>query len=85
MRFYRDWYRPDMAAVVVVGDVDVEATVKEIEKRFSSIPAPKNPKKRENFRITLCDSVRAVTATDPEAPYMSLRFVYKKPHRPTNT
>ncbi len=85
VRFYRDWYRPDLAAVVVVGDVDVEATVKEIEKQFSSIPNPQNPKKREKYTINFYDSPKSVVATDPEAAYMSLRLTYKKPHQPVST
>ncbi len=35
-QFYDNWYRPDNAAVVVVGDVDVDATVADIEQRFGS-------------------------------------------------
>lgn len=36
-RFYDDWYRPDNAAVIVVGDVDVDRIVQGIESRFSDI------------------------------------------------
>ncbi len=35
-QFYDNWYRPDNAAVVVVGDVDVDATVADIEQRFGA-------------------------------------------------
>mgnify|MGYP005838910697 CR=1 FL=1 len=85
LRFYRDWYRPDLAAIVVVGDVDVEATVKEIEKRFSPIAGPKNPRKREKYAIKFYDSPKAVVATDPEASYISLSLTYKRPHQPFGT
>ena len=34
-RFYRDWYRPDLMAVVVVGDVDVDAVEAMIRERFA--------------------------------------------------
>jgi zinc protease len=33
-QFYDDWYRPDNAAVVVVGDIDVDEVVDQIEERF---------------------------------------------------
>src|SRR5690606_1082857 len=37
--FYDDWYRPDNAAVVVVGDIDVDAMVADIEQRFGPATA----------------------------------------------
>src|SRR5712675_634054 len=40
MRFYRDWYRPDLMAVIVVGDVDREAVTKMIAQHFSSLSSP---------------------------------------------
>ena len=33
-RFYHDWYRPDLVAVIVVGDINVD----EIERRLYSVP-----------------------------------------------
>ena len=36
-RFYEDWYRPDNAAIVAVGDLDVDATVRLIERRFGDV------------------------------------------------
>src|SRR5215207_9665391 len=36
-RFYRDWYRPDLMAVIVTGDVDRDAVVKMITDHFSSL------------------------------------------------
>lgn len=38
--YYKKWYRPDNQAVIVVGDVDVDYTVKKIQEMFSTIPAP---------------------------------------------
>ncbi len=47
-RFYRDWYRPDLMAVVVVGDFDPAAMQREIVRRFRAIPAAKAPRHRVN-------------------------------------
>ena len=46
MRFYRDWYRPNLMAVIVVGDVDRDAVVAMIKSHFSSLtnPAPERPR-----------------------------------------
>ncbi len=38
--YYKKWYRPDNQAVIVVGDIDVDYTVKKIKEMFGSIPAP---------------------------------------------
>jgi zinc protease len=45
-RFYHDWYRTDLMAVVVVGDFDPVAMQREIVRRFGAIPAAKNPRHR---------------------------------------
>jgi zinc protease len=37
-RFYRDWYRPDLMAVVAVGDFEPAAMEREIRERFGAIP-----------------------------------------------
>ena len=45
-RFYKDWYRPDLMAVIVVGDVDVKAIEREIVARFGDIPAATDARPR---------------------------------------
>ncbi|MDE3742778.1 M16 family metallopeptidase [Maribacter polysaccharolyticus] len=44
--FYHDWYRTDLQAIAVVGDIDVNAIETKIKKLFSGIPAVKNPRER---------------------------------------
>ena len=39
-KFYRDWYRPDNQAIIVVGDFDKEEMKKKVEKTFGDIPKP---------------------------------------------
>lgn len=56
-RFYHDWYRPDLMAVVVVGDFDPAAMQREIVRRFGAIPAAKNPRHR------LTPALRSVSGT----------------------
>jgi zinc protease len=45
-RFYHDWYRPDLQAVIVVGDIDPAVAEQEIIKHFSHFKNPANEKKR---------------------------------------
>jgi zinc protease len=45
-RFYRDWYRPDLMAVIAVGDFDKAEMEREIKERFGKIPPVENPRPR---------------------------------------
>ena len=50
-RFYRDWYRPDLMAVVVVGDFDQQQMLGEITRRFGGIPASSRKRPRIEAQI----------------------------------
>ncbi len=50
-RFYRDWYRPDLMAVIAVGDFDADETVKKIQNLFGRQPATPNPRPRPAYPI----------------------------------
>ncbi len=52
MRFYHDWYRPDLMAVIVVGDVDRDGVVAMIKDRFSSLTAPSPETAASDLRRT---------------------------------
>ncbi|HEX6536669.1 MAG TPA: insulinase family protein [Gemmatimonadaceae bacterium] len=54
-RFYHDWYRPDLMAIVVVGDFDAAAMRREIERRFGRIPARKHARRRPQPVVKLHD------------------------------
>src|SRR5919206_2403425 len=47
--FYKDWYRPDLMAAVVVGDFDKAAMEERIKAHFGSIPTTLSPKPRPSF------------------------------------
>src|SRR5690606_6569 len=44
VRFYKEWYRPDLEAAIVVGDIDVDSLETEIKRLFSDLEMPDNPK-----------------------------------------
>ena len=66
-RFYTDWYRPDLMAVIVVGDVDPKVVEGLITSHFVSIPAPVSPRPRPIFEVPEHAATRYTVATDPEA------------------
>jgi zinc protease len=77
--FYEDWYRPDLMAVVAVGDLDVDATEAKIKAHFAGIKAKRAAKPRLTFEIP--DHKESFTAieTDKEASLTFVQMIYKKP------
>jgi zinc protease len=65
--FYHDWYRTDLQAIAIVGDIDVNEVEAKIKERFSTISAVQNPKKKPDFTIPIHDDTYFVLATDKEA------------------
>ncbi|MEJ2539060.1 MAG: insulinase family protein [Gemmatimonadota bacterium] len=66
-RFYRRWYRPDLMAVVAVGDFDAADVVERIRSHFGRIPAPQGPPDRPSFTVPPHDATYFAIAVDPEA------------------
>ena len=49
--FYKRWYNPDMQAVIVIGDVDVNAIEEKIKTIFSDVPAPATPTEKPLYPV----------------------------------
>ena len=64
--FYNRWYRPDLQAVVVVGDFDADWMVEKIKKVMADIPAVENPEPKQVIKIAGNDEPMVCVATDPE-------------------
>ena len=76
--YYHKWYRPDLQAIVVVGDIDVDKMEKKIKKLFSKIPAPKNPAKREYYPVSDNDKMIVDIEKDKEQPVVLCHFYQKR-------
>jgi zinc protease len=84
-RYYKDWYRPDLMAVIVVGDVDPDQMQKEIEKRFGDLKQPDTPRPRENIEVPLAERTRAAIVTDDETSFGQVSVAIKGPLTPVRT
>jgi zinc protease len=62
-RFFRTYYVPGNASLVIAGDIDVAATRKMVEKWFSDVPAGK-PVPPLNAPTAVLDGVKKKTITD---------------------
>jgi zinc protease len=78
-RFYNDWYRPDLQALIVVGDFDRDEMVQRIKEKFSQIKEPENPRKKEHYDIPSHDETLVSIASDKEARYPMADVYYKHP------
>lgn len=65
-RFYDDWYRPDNAAVIVVGDIDVDRIVDGIESRFSNIEPRSDSPERVVLAVDPATDTRVEVLGDPD-------------------
>jgi zinc protease len=84
-KFYRDWYRPELMAVIAVGDFDKAAIEELVKKHFGSIPASVNPKERKFFEVPGHKEVLYSLLTDPEETTTSVEVYYKMPVQPEVT
>src|SRR5471030_1562783 len=66
-RFYRDWYRPDLMAVIVVGDVDPAQAEKMVEAHFGGLKNPEHERPRDYAVIPERTQSEGVVVTDKEA------------------
>ncbi len=84
-RFYNDWYRPDLMAVIVVGDFDATEMEQKVINQFSQIPKRENPRERFMADIPDHDETLVCVTTDPESPISMVEIFYKHPLKPTVT
>ena len=85
IRFYKDWYRPDLQAIIVVGDIDVNDIEQKIIEMFGDIPAPASPRKREVFKVPDHTETLSVVAKDKETAFPSVELLFKKELQPETT
>ena len=77
--FYHDWYRTDLQAIAIVGDIDVDDIEKQIKAMFSEIPAVKNPIERVVVEIPNNKEMLYNMAMDDEVTTASISFGINHP------
>ncbi len=84
--FFNDWYRPDLQAIVIVGDIaDEKALEQQVKEIFGSHPKTKNPKERKSFSIPDNKEPLVAIATDKEATSATLEIFWKHKKAHTGT
>ncbi|HEX3128167.1 MAG TPA: insulinase family protein [Thermoanaerobaculia bacterium] len=80
-RFYSDWYRPDLMAVIAVGDFDPKQVEQQIKKQFSGLRNPAKERPRELFPVPAHGETLFAVSTDPEATDTTVAIHWKQPKR----
>ena len=78
-RFYKDWYRPDLQALIVVGDVNVDKVEQQIKRQFADLKNPVNERPRTKYTIGLTGGNQFMAVTDPEIRTTELELLVKHP------
>ena len=78
-QFYQDWYRPDLQALIVVGDIDVDAMEQTIKAKFSDLKNPAKPRQRTQYSISLLNKNQFMAVTDKEFPVSVAQLMIKHP------
>jgi len=83
--FYKDWYRPNLQAVIIVGDIDVKEMEDLIKKHFSGIKNPSKPRPRIVYNMPDNKDPLISVVTDKEATSSTVMIDYKHPSKTTYT
>ncbi len=78
--YYHRWYRPDLQAIVVVGDIDVDTVEARIKEMWKDIPKRENPDARVVYPVQPNDEPIVAVLTDEEAKTSRIEISYR--HEP---
>lgn len=76
--FYKDWYRPDLQALIVVGDIDVDQMEKAIKAKFADLKNPEKEKERPVYRAELTGKNQYMQFIDPEFGGIGIEVLMKQ-------
>ncbi|MGF7079245.1 M16 family metallopeptidase [Mucilaginibacter sp. UYCu711] len=77
--FYADWYRPDMQAIIAVGDFDPKQVEEQIKFNFSSLRNPSPAKPQPQYTVTPTAGTTVKIATDKDFNYTLFQVIVKHP------
>ena len=87
-RFYKDWYRPDLQAAIIVGDINVDSLEKVIQERFGVLKGPPNPPDPKKYldaqRVNFNEKVHFSTVIDSLEQGVRLEIFKVRPNLELN-
>lgn len=83
--FYNDWYRPNLQALIVVGDINVDQMEQMIKAKFSDLKNPIKARERTKYAIPLSGKNQFIAVTDKEFPVTVAQIIIKHKEEPLLT
>ncbi|MCC8411259.1 insulinase family protein [Mucilaginibacter sp. UR6-1] len=83
--FYKRWYRPDLQAIIISGDIDPKKVEREIKLLFADLRRPAAYVARPEYKVKLQDSSTFVKLGDPEYGRYTIEWYYKFLSQPVTT
>lgn len=80
--FYKRWYRPDLQALVIVGDIDVNKVEHQVKALFADLKNPQHVVERPQYPINLIDSLRFLQVKDKEFSNYRIDYFVKRKTKP---
>ena len=77
-RFYENWYRPDLMAVIVVGDFDGEVMEARVREQFGALPVRDGAPERAEYFVPDHEETLVSIETDPELTMSMVQIAYKR-------
>jgi zinc protease len=83
--FYKDWYRPNLMSVIVVGDIDVDAMEQKVKEHFAAYKNPTNERPRIIYEVPNHKETFVAIESDKEASSAEVQLMYKDYEMPKPT
>jgi zinc protease len=79
-RFYKDWYRPNLMAVIVVGDIETAEAERLVKTHFEKLKNPSKARERSMTDVPARTTSEGIVVTDKEATnhVIEINYSYKK-------
>jgi zinc protease len=84
-RFYKDWYRPDLQVLIIVGDINADSLEKVVKARFNDLKNPAQERARPTYTIPLSGKNQFIAVTDKEMTATVAEVIIKHPLQPIKT
>lgn len=83
--FHRNWYRPNLQALIIVGDIDVADMEQRVKALFADLENPANAPDRMEYSIPLTGENQFMAVTDAEMPQTVVQVIVKHPEAEVKT
>jgi len=84
-RFYHDWYRPDLQALIIVGDINADSLERVVKARFSDLKNPVHERPRPQYTVPLTGKNQFIAISDREMTATEAEVLIKHPLQPLKT